>query len=129
VSDLALMRPAESERLLVAWNATTGEFSRNCCIHDLFEAQARRSPDAVAVSDERQQLSYRQLNERAERLANHLRQIGVGPESRVAIYAPRSVNMIVGLLGVLKAGGAYVPIDLELPRERLAFIVADAQAA
>jgi len=128
VADLPLMSPAESQRLLIEWNDTAGEFPANRCIHDLFAGQAERSPDAVAVSDERQQLSYKQLNERAERLANHLRHIGITPESRVAVYASRSVEMIIGLLGVLKAGGAYVPIDVELPRERLAFMVDDAQA-
>lgn len=129
VADLPFMRPAEAKRLLIDWNDTAGEFPVNRCIHDLFAAQAERTPDAIAVSDERQQLSYGQLNERAERLATHLRQIGIGPESRVAVYVSRSVEMIIGLLGAVKAGGAYVPLDAELPRERLAFIIADAQVA
>src|SRR5262249_11395220 len=129
VADLPLMSRAESERLLVEWNDTAGEFSTGRLIHDLFAAHAGRSPDSVAVSDESQQLSYGQLNERAERLASHLRRLGIGPESRVAVYASRSVEMIVALLGALKAGGAYVPIDVEIPRERLAFIIDDSRAA
>jgi amino acid adenylation domain-containing protein/non-ribosomal peptide synthase protein (TIGR01720 family) len=129
VADLQLMSLAESERLLVEWNDTAGEFSTCRLIHDLFAAHAERSPDSIAVSDERQQLSYGQLNERADRLTGHLRLLGIGPESRVAVYASRSVEMIVALLGVLKAGGAYVPIDVEIPRERLAFIIDDSRAA
>ncbi|HZF38511.1 MAG TPA: amino acid adenylation domain-containing protein, partial [Blastocatellia bacterium] len=129
VADLPLMSLAESERLLVEWNGAAGEFPTGRLIHDLFAAHAECSSDSIAVSDERQQLSYGQLNERAGLLAGHLRGLGIGPESRVAVYASRSVEMIVALLGVLKAGGAYVPIDAEIPRERLAFIIDDSRAA
>ena len=118
---------AERERLLVAWNQT--ESSRpSASLPELFEAQVARTPDAVAVACGDERLSYGELNSRADRLANRLRALGVGPEVLVAVMLERSTDMLVALLGVLKSGGAYVPLDSSNPRERLAFIIADAAA-
>lgn len=97
------------------------------CIHQMFEAQVSVTPDAIAVVFENKQLTYRQLNQRANQLAHHLRTLGVGPEVLVGICMERSLEIVVGLLGILKAGGAYVPLDPAYPKERLAFIVSDTQ--
>jgi amino acid adenylation domain-containing protein len=98
------------------------------CIHQLFEAQVERTPDAIAVVLEAEQLTYGELNRRANQLAHHLRALGVGPEVLVAICLERSLEMVIGLLGILKAGGAFVPLDPAYPKERLAFMLKDAQA-
>jgi amino acid adenylation domain-containing protein len=98
------------------------------CIHELFEAQARRMPEAIAVTCGQEILTYRELDQRANHLANQLRTLGVGPEVPVALYLERSLNMVVAILGVLKAGGAYVPIDLAYPKDRAAFMLEDAKA-
>ncbi|MHC5729977.1 MAG: AMP-binding protein, partial [Nostoc sp.] len=98
-------------------------------IHQLFEAQVERTPDAVALIFEDQQLTYRQLNERANQLAHYLQKKGVKPEVLVSICIERSLEMVVGLLGILKAGGAYVPLDPKYPRERLSYILQDAQVS
>ncbi|GAA6620567.1 amino acid adenylation domain-containing protein [Scytonema sp. NUACC26] len=103
------------------------ENSLELCIHQLFEKQVERSPDAIAVTFENQQLTYRQLNQQANQLAYHLRALGVEKEVLVGICVERSLEMVVGLLGILKAGGAYVPIDPAYPKERLAFIMEDTQ--
>ena len=116
----------ERERLLVTWNET--ESRPSACLHELFEAQVARTPDAEAVACGDERLSYRELNSRADRLANRLRALGVGPEVLVAVLLERSTDMLVALLGVLKSGGAYVPLDSSNPRERLAFIMEDAAA-
>ena len=97
------------------------------CIHEVFEAQARKTPDAVAVTFEQQQLTYRELNEQANKLANYLKQLGVRAETPVALYLERTQRMVVAILAVLKAGGTYVPIDLAYPRDRLSFMLQDAQ--
>jgi amino acid adenylation domain-containing protein len=115
-------------KLLVEWNDTKVEFPRDRCIHELFEEQAARRPQAVAVSFEDRQLTYGELNRRANQLAHHLRALGVGPETLVGICVERSLEMVVGLLGILKAGGAYVPLDPEYPLERLAYMLADTAA-
>ncbi|MFL5381523.1 MAG: amino acid adenylation domain-containing protein, partial [Longimicrobiaceae bacterium] len=117
----------ESERALVLeeWNRTA-EHPADRCIHQLFEAQAARTPGAVAVRFEEESLTYRELNERANRLAHHLRRRGVGPEVRVGICLERGVEMVVGIVAVLKAGGAYVPLDPSYPAERIAYILEDA---
>jgi amino acid adenylation domain-containing protein len=116
----------ERERLLVTWNKTESEPS--ACLPELFEAQVARTPDAEAVACGDERLSYGELNSRADRLANRLRALGVGPEVLVAVMLERSTDLLVGLLGVLKSGGAYVPLDSSNPRERLAFIMEDAAA-
>jgi len=128
LSALPLLTAAE-QRQVVQWNNTQAEFPRERCIHQLFEEQVKRTPEAVAVVCEDQQLTYAQLNQRANQLAHSLRNLGVGPEIRVGLCVERSLEMIVGLLGILKAGGAYVPLDSAYPRERLAFILEDAQVA
>ncbi|HYW11353.1 MAG TPA: amino acid adenylation domain-containing protein, partial [Longimicrobium sp.] len=115
--------------VVTEWNRTDAPYPSDLCIHQLFEAQAARTPDAVALTYERTSLTYRQLNECANRLAHHLAGLGVGPETRVGICLERGVEMVVSLLGVLKAGGAYVPLDPDYPAERLAFMLEDAGIA
>ena len=118
---------AEHEKLqvLYEWNETSVEYPSQSCIHELFEEQVRRKPQAIAVVHEGERVSYRELNERANRLAHHLRELGVKPDTRVAICVERSAEMIVAVLATLKAGGAYVPLDPSYPAERLAYMLAD----
>jgi amino acid adenylation domain-containing protein/non-ribosomal peptide synthase protein (TIGR01720 family) len=121
--------PAEERRhLVVDWNRTEADFPRDATVHALFAAQARRTPDAVAVACGGEQLSYRALDERANQLASYLKSRGVGPDVLVGICTGRSLALVVAILAVLKAGGAYVPMDPEYPRERLAFMLEDAGA-
>ncbi len=128
--ELPLLTHREREQLLVDWNNTAAEYpGKDLCLHQLIEAQAKRTPEAVAVEFEGSQLCYRELNERANRLAHYLRGMGVGPDTLVGVAMERSFEMVVALYGVLKAGGAYVPIDPEYPRERLAFMLQDANVA
>lgn len=117
--------PDDELRALAAWNDTAARFPSDRCIHELFEAQAAASPDGIAVLDGRRQITYQDLDRRANQLANHLRTMGVGPDVLVGISIDRSIEMLVGLLGILKAGGAYVPLDPNYPRARLAFMVDD----
>ncbi|NOT58294.1 MAG: amino acid adenylation domain-containing protein, partial [Deltaproteobacteria bacterium] len=129
LSDLPLLTTAERRQLLVEWNETKTDDARgDRCIHQLFEAQVQQTPDATAVVCEGESLTYRELNRRTNQLAHHLRALGVGPEVPVGICLERSVEMVIGLLGILKAGGVYVPLDPAYPRERLAFMLDDAQA-
>lgn len=93
------------------WNNTSRDFPKGQCIHELFERQVERTPDAIAVVYEDRRLTYGELNRRANQLAHRLKKLGVGPDILVGIYVERSLEMIVGLLGILKAGGAYVPLD------------------
>jgi amino acid adenylation domain-containing protein len=127
VSELPLLTAAQRHQLLVEWNDTQTEYCQNQCIHQLFEAQVQRTPEAVAVVFDMQQLTYRELNARANQLAHHLQVLGVEPEVLVGICVERSIEMVVGLLGILKAGGAYVPLDPAYPKERLAYMLSDAQ--
>ena len=127
LTELPLLTEMELQQLLVTWNATSTVFPEDKCIHQLFEEQAERTPEAIAVVYEDQQLTYRELNVRANQLAHYLRQLGVGPEIPVGLYIERSLDMVVGLLGVLKAGGAYVPLDPTYPKDRLAFLLQDTQ--
>jgi amino acid adenylation domain-containing protein len=127
ISELPLLTEAEKRQLLVEWNDTKGDYAKDQCIHELFETQVDKTPDAIAVVFEDQQLSYRELNTRANQLAHYLQKLGVGPGVLVGIYVERSIEMIIGLLGILKAGGAYVPLDPAYPKERLAFMLEDAQ--
>lgn len=126
--ELPLLTEAERHQILVEWNNTAADYPRDQCIHQLFEAQVRHTSNAVALVYENMQLTYRQLNQRANQLAHYLQRLGVGPEVPVGLCVERSLEMIVGLLGILKAGGAYVPLDPAYPRERLAFILEDTQA-
>src|SRR5262249_10185849 len=112
VQSLDVMPEAEKRQVLLEWNANHAAYSQDKCIHQLFEAQAERTPEAIAVIHDSRQLTYGELNARANRLAAFLQEIGVRPDSRVALCLERSPEMIVGLLAVLKAGGAYVPLDL-----------------
>ena len=127
LSDLPLLTSEEREQLLVEWNATQQDYPLEMCIHELVEAQAERTPDAVAVADGDRHLSYRELNNRANQLAHHLQAQGIGPEVQVGVLVERSLELVVGILGVVKAGGAYVPLDPAYPDERLAFMLDDAQ--
>jgi amino acid adenylation domain-containing protein len=129
ISTLPLLTDAESDRLISRWNDTRREFSpRGACIHELFERQAELRPDACAVASGSEQLTYAELNARANRLARRLRALGVGSETPVAVCAGRSPRMVVGALGVFKAGGAYVPLDPQYPRERLRLMLEETDA-
>ena len=127
IDRLPLLSAAERQQLLVEWNDTTKEFANEARLHELFEAQVRRTPNAVALSYEDTSLTYQELNERSNQLAHHLRSLGVGPDTPVALCLERGIEMIVSILGVLKAGGAYLPLDPVYPGERLAFMLADAK--
>jgi len=129
LSALPLLTATERHRLLVEWNSTSADCPRDASIHELFAAQAARTPDAVAVVCGDERLTYADLDGRADHLAYRLRRLGVGPEALVGICVERSSEMVVGLLGILKAGGAYVPLDPAYPKERLAFMLADAGVA
>jgi amino acid adenylation domain-containing protein len=128
LSELEVLSAGEREQLLVEWNQTVVEYRRESSVQELFEEQVERTPEAVAVVYEEEQVSYRQLNRRANQLAHYLRKQGVETETLVGIFVERSVEMVVGLLGVLKAGGAYVPLDPSYPKERLAYMLQDTQA-
>ncbi len=125
VGKLLLLSVAERHQLLTEWNGTEKEYPTDKCIHQLFEQQVENTPDATAVVFENEQLTYRQLNQRANQLAHHLQGLAVGLEVLVAICVERSIEMVVGILGVLKAGGAYVPLDPNYPQERLNYMLAD----
>ncbi|MFW9264015.1 amino acid adenylation domain-containing protein [Nostoc sp. CALU 546] len=129
ISQLPLLTASEQQQLLVEWNDTSVDYPQDKCIHQLFEEQVERTPDAVAVVFENQQLTYHELNCRANQLAHYLRSLGVGADVLVGICVERSLEMVVGLLGILKAGGAYVPLDPEYPQDRLNFMLADAQVS
>src|SRR5262249_19227185 len=128
IARLPLLGEAERRRVLIDWNASQAVYPREKCVHELFEAQAERTPHAIAIAHEDRQLSYSELNARANRLAHYLREVGVGPDSRVALYLERSPEMVAGLLAVLKTGAAYVPLDISYPSERLAFAINDCEA-
>jgi amino acid adenylation domain-containing protein len=124
LSELLLLSPAEHQ-MLTTWNDTKHEYPQ-ACLQDLFQTQVARTPEAVALVFKEESLSYRELNCRANQLAHHLRRLGVGPEVLTGILLERSVELIVGILGVLKAGGAFVPLDPAYPKERLSFMLEDA---
>ncbi|MHC5858901.1 non-ribosomal peptide synthetase [Nostoc sp.] len=121
--------PAVEQQLLATWNNTQTAYPQDICIHQLFEAQVEKTPDAIAVVFEDQQISYRELNQQANQLAHYLQSLGVGSEVLVGLCVERSLEMVVGVLGILKAGGAYVPLDYAYPQERLAFMLQDAQVS
>ncbi len=125
LADLSLLTGAERHQALREWNNTQADYPRDTCVHQLFETQAELTPDATAVVFGDRQLTYGQLNRRANQLAYYLKRLGVGPDMLVGICVERSLEMVVGLLGILKAGGAYVPLDPTFPRARLAFMVDD----
>ncbi|MCU1264985.1 MAG: Malonyl CoA-acyl carrier protein transacylase, partial [Acidobacteria bacterium] len=127
ITELPLLSAAERQQLLVEWNETKVEERLDSCIHQLFEEQVEKTPEATALVFANERLSYAELNGRANQLAHYLREQGVDREVLVGVMLERSVEMVVSLLAVLKAGGAYVPLDSEYPAERLAFMIADAQ--
>ncbi|MHC5747769.1 MAG: non-ribosomal peptide synthetase [Nostoc sp.] len=127
LSELPLLTHAELHQLLVEWNDTQIEYPKDRCFHQLFEAQVERSPNAVAVVFKDEQLTYRELNRRANQLAYHLQKLGVKPEVIVGLCVERSLEMVIGLLAILKAGGAYLPLDPTYPSERLTFMLSDSQ--
>lgn len=126
---LPLIAEQERHQLLVEWNQTQTDYSQDKCIHQLFEEQVEKTPNAVAVVFDNEQLTYRELNQRANQLANYLQTLGVKSEKIVGICVERSLEMIVGLLGILKAGGAYLPLDFTYPQERISRMLDDAQVA
>jgi len=128
VSRLPLLTDDERRQILFEWNDTQVENPPASCIHELFEQQAAAKPHAVALVHKDEQLTYRELNERANKLAHHLRTLGTGPESLVGVCLERSAEAVVAILGILKAGGAYLPLDPSYPRERLSWMLADAGA-
>ncbi|MEH1861358.1 MAG: amino acid adenylation domain-containing protein [Nostoc sp.] len=121
--------PAVEQQLLATWNNTQTAYPEDICIHQLFETQVEKTPDAIAVVFENEQISYRELNQRANQLAHYLQSLGVGSEVLVGLCVERSLEMVIGVLGILKAGGAYVPLDYAYPQERLAFMLQDAQVS
>jgi non-ribosomal peptide synthetase component F len=127
VRALEVLPASERHRVLYEWNDTKTEFPADKCVHQLFEEQVLKSPDATAVVFEDQELSYTELNARTNRLAHYLIELGVKPDNRVAICLERGFEMIVALLAVLKAGGAYVPLDPDYPVERLRFMLQDSK--
>jgi len=124
---VSLLTEAQKHQLLYDWNLTTTEYPRTSSIHRVFEEQARNTPNNIAVSFGRQALTYAELNEKANQLAHFLAKSGVKPGMRVAICLDRSLEVIVGLLGILKAGAAYVPVDASYPASRLSFLIEDSQ--
>jgi len=128
LSELALLDAAERRRVLREWNATGAEYPRGACVHHLFEAQADRTPHAPAVVSGQASLTYRELDERANRLANHLVRLGVGLDARVGLCLERGPEMMVAVLGILKAGASYVPLDPAYPAERLAYMLENSAA-
>jgi amino acid adenylation domain-containing protein len=128
VSRLPLLAEHERHRLLVEWNATEADIP-GACAHELFEAQARRTPSATAAVHGDERVSYRELDARANRLAHHLRGLGVGPDALVGLCVERSLDMLVGALAIMKAGGAYVPLDPHFPADRLTYMLEDSGAA
>ncbi len=128
ITVVPLLSNEERRTILVEWNDTAADFPREACIHDLFEAQVRRTPSAVALIGGREAMTYTELEVRANRLAHHLQRLGVRPGICVGLCVERSIDMVVGMLGILKAGGAYVPLDPAYPEGRLKLILEDAEA-
>lgn len=127
IASLALL-PSAERQLIADWNRRDFDYPAEACIHELFEAQVERTPQAVAVVFESQQMTYAELNTRANQLAHHLRTLGVTPGALVGLCVERSLDMLVGLLGILKAGGAYIPLDPMYPKDRLAYMLSNSQA-
>jgi amino acid adenylation domain-containing protein len=126
ITELPLLTEPERRQLLREWNETKADYPETARIQDLIESQVERTPDAIAVQFDNEQLSYWDLNARSNRLARDLQILGVGPEARVGICVERSLEMVIGALGILKAGGAYLPLDPRHPKERVAFMIEDA---
>lgn len=129
IDTLSIMTETERHQLLVEWNDTHADYPDTACLHNLFEAQVECTPDEIAIQDGSGKLTYNELNEKANQLAHHLKEYGVGPEVAVGICFERSLETVIAFLGILKAGGAYVPLDPMYPQERLNFILEDCQAS
>ncbi len=129
ISRLRLLPEGERQQVVFDWNQTASTEPADRCIHQLFEQQCDRTPDAIAVQFQQRSLTYRDLNARANQLARHLQKLGVNADSRVGIHVHRSAEMVVGLLGIMKAGGAYVPLDPAYPRDRVEFMLQDGGAS
>ena len=129
LKDISILTEHEKHQLLIDWNNTHGNYPQTEGIHQLFERQVEKTPDAVAVVFEEEELTYQELNQRANQLAYYLRELGVDTNALVGICVERSLEMLVGLLGILKAGGAYIPLDPAYPQERLAFMLEDSQVS
>ena len=128
ISELPMLTEKERRQLLGEWTDTATAYPANKCVHELFDEQVRRAPEAIAVTFDDEQLTYAELDRRANQLANYLRRLGVGPDTLVGVHMERSAKLIVALLGIIKAGGAYLPLDLAYPKERMEFMLADAKA-
>jgi len=128
ISELCLLNAQEIEQVLVTWNDTRRADVPTACVHDLFRAQARKTPDKTALVFQEQSLTYAELDRRSDIVAAHLRELGIGPDKMVAVCAEVSLEMMIGLLGVLKAGGAYVPLDPKYPADRISFMLQDSEA-
>ena len=128
VGEIEMMSKEERDEVIEGWNDTRREYGESRCVHEIFEQEAESGADKVAVIFDDQQLTYGELNRRANNLAHRLRELGVGAEVRVGIYVERSMEMVVGLIGIMKAGGAYVPLDVGYPQERLRYILEDTKA-
>src|SRR6202163_595970 len=128
VSKLPLLTARERSQMLVDWNRTEADYPRNATIHELFDAQCERTPEAVALREGRSCLIFRELQARSNQFAHHLRRLGAGRGTRVALCVERSLNMVVALLGILKTGAVYVPLDPSHPIDRMQFEIADAKA-
>lgn len=128
LSELSLLSAAEEQQLLIDWNDTSVAYQCNQFVHELFEAQAEHTPDGVALVFENERLSYRKLNQQANQVARYLSDVGVESGELIGLFMPRSLRMIVGLLGILKAGAAYMPLDERYPAERLSFMLKDSGA-
>ncbi|MEO0936303.1 MAG: AMP-binding protein, partial [Cyanobacteria bacterium J06641_2] len=125
VNELTILNETERHKILVEWNQTQLDYPSDKCIHKLFEEQVAKTPDAVAIIWKDQQLTYQQLDNRANQLANYLQTLGIKPDSKVGICIERCLEMVIGILGILKAGGAYVPLDPAYPQERLSHMLND----
>ncbi|KKX30916.1 LLM class flavin-dependent oxidoreductase [Rhizobiaceae bacterium LC148] len=126
--ELPLMSDTERGKVLYDWNRTEREYDRLSCVHELIERQVDLTPDAEALAFHGHSLTYRQMDERANRIAQALRAEGVGPDTTVGLYLPRSLDLVVGALAIMKAGGAYIPLDPHFPADRLAFMIKDSKA-
>jgi non-ribosomal peptide synthetase component F len=127
ISRLEMMREEEKRQVMEEWNGTRKEYGERRCIHEMFEEEVERSRGAIAVVTEREEVSYDELNRKANQLGRYLRRKGIGAESLVGICVERSIEMVVGILGIMKAGGAYVPLDPTYPKQRLGFMMEDAE--
>src|SRR5437868_3123363 len=127
IMDLPLISEQEQRQIVIEWNQTAADYPLDVHVHELFAQQAERCSDAAAAIWEGEHLSYRELNRRSNQLAHYLQRLGVGSEVKVGLYVERSLDMIIGLLGVMKAGGAYLPLDPAYPRERLAYMIEDSE--